>query len=103
MPPMYRVRKCSSPDDVDELHKLVKELAAFEKDADAVLQTLDDYRRDAFETQPTLFHAAFAECADIDGTSAGEGVVEWEVVRYVTWSHVHSLWKGKGAHLDDRP
>lgn len=87
----YRVRNCVSAD-VDQLLIFVKELANFEKAPDAVIQTAEDYRRDAFEMNPPLFYFAFAERRTETG---------WEPIGFANWIYVYSTWKGRGLYLDD--
>lgn len=83
-----RVRRCDSPTDADAIHKLVKQLAEFEKEADSVLLTPDDIRRDGFESDPPLFFAALAE-------------QEGEAVGLLLCYFKYSTWEGKCLHVED--
>ncbi len=83
-----RVRRCDSPADADAIYTLVKQLAVFEKEADSVRLTADDFRRDGFETEPPLFFAALAE---EDGVAVG----------LLLWFFKYSTWEGKCLHVED--
>lgn len=87
----FRVRKCTS-DDMERLYSFVTELAEFEKAPEQVIQSPDDFRRDGFEVDPPLFHAAFIEIDD-NG---------WEPVGFANWTYMYTTWKGRGFYLDDR-
>lgn len=89
---MYRVRKCDRSSDADVLYKMVLELADFENGLKSVEMTADDYRKDAFETKPPLFHAALAEHQDEQ---------EWKPVGYAVWVYSYSTWKGRSFYLED--
>lgn len=89
----YRIRRCESASDAEEIHGLVGELGAFEKKQEALTQTVADYKRDGFETSPPLFCAALAEYKK-------ENV--WVPVGLAVWYFTYSTWKGKSFYLEDR-
>lgn len=66
---------------------LIKELAVFEKEPDAVVLTVADLVRDGFALNP-LFHTFIAE-------SNGE------IVGMALYYYRYSTWKGKTIHLED--
>jgi len=66
---------------------LIQELAAFEKEPDAVLITVDDLTRDGFGEVP-LFQVFVAE-------------VDSEIVGIALYYYRYSTWKGKTIHLED--
>lgn len=66
---------------------LIKELALFEKEPDAVVVTVDELVRDGFGDNP-LFHTFVAEA---DG----------EVIAMALFYYRYSTWKGKTIHLED--
>jgi len=66
---------------------LIKELASFEKEPDAVLLTLTDLERDGFSENP-LFHTIIAE-------------VNEEIVGMALYYYRYSTWKGRTIHLED--
>ena len=66
---------------------LIKELASFEKEPDAVLLTLTDLQRDGFSENP-LFHTIIAE-------------VNEEIVGMALYYYRYSTWKGRTIHLED--
>lgn len=74
-------------EDMGQVLELIKELAEFEKEPDAVEITEEDLLRDGFGERP-LFHCFVAE---VDGMLAGMALV---YERYSTW-------KGKTIHLED--
>ncbi len=66
---------------------LIKELAIFEKEPEAVVVTVDDLIRDGFGDNP-LFHTFIAE-------------VNNEIVGMALYYYRYSTWKGKTIHLED--
>lgn len=76
-----------NPEDMKAVLGLIKELAEFEKEPNAVLVTVDDLIRDGFGTVP-LFHVFVAE-------------VESEIVGIALYYYRYSTWKGKTIHLED--
>lgn len=79
--------RTSRKEDMTKVLSLIKELALFEKETNAVEVTVNDLERDGFDSSP-LFHCFVAE---IEGDIAGMALV---YPRYSTW-------KGKTIHLED--
>lgn len=73
--------------DMPEVLLLIQELAAFEKEPDAVIITQEDLERDGFGEQP-LFTCFVAE---LDGKIEGMALLYFR----------YSTWKGKTVHLED--
>lgn len=73
--------------DMPDVLLLIKELAAFEKEPDAVIVTTEDLIRDGFG-ENKLFTCYVAEL---------NGVVEGMALFYFRYS----TWKGKTVHLED--
>ena len=67
--------------------KLIKELAAFEKEPEAVVVTVADLERDGFSENP-LFQTFVAE-------------VNGEIVGMALYYYRYSTWKGRTIHLED--
>lgn len=67
--------------------ELIKELAIFEKEPDAVVITVDDLIRDGFAENP-LFHTFVAEVDD-------------QIIGIALYYYRYSTWKGKTIHLED--
>ena len=82
--------------DMQAVLGLIQELAAFEKEPDAVLVTVDDLIRDGFGPVP-LFHVFVAEVDD--DTSDSEQPKQ--IVGIALWYYRFSTWKGKTIHLED--
>ena len=80
------IRK-GNPEDMEAVLGLIQELAAFEKEPDAVLITVDDITRDGFGEVP-LFQVFVAE-------------VDSEIVGIALYYYRYSTWKGKTIHLED--
>ena len=80
------IRK-GTPQDMPAVLELIKELAVFEKEPDAVLLTADDLVKDGFGTNP-LFYTFVAE-------------EEGEIIGMALFYHRYSTWKGKTIHLED--
>lgn len=73
--------------DMGAVLDLIKELAVFEKEPDAVVVTVEDLVRDGFSEVP-LFHVFVAEVAN-------------EIVGIALYYYRYSTWKGKTIHLED--
>jgi GNAT superfamily N-acetyltransferase len=82
----YIIRDAEAKD-MAQVHKLIKELAVFEKEDNAVEVTVEDLKRDGFGTD-RLFHCYVAEA---DGDVVGMALL---YSRYSTW-------KGPIIHLED--
>lgn len=75
-------------EDVPVILTLIRELAIYEREPDAVVATEDDLRTALFGPDP----AVFAHVAEEDGT----------VVGYALWFLTYSTWLGRhGIHLED--
>lgn len=81
-----KIRK-GKKEDMHGVLALIKELAVFEKEPNAVLITEEDLVRDGFGTNP-LFQVFVAE-------------VENEIVGIALYYYRYSTWKGKTIHLED--
>lgn len=73
--------------DMPAVLDLIRELAVFEKEPDAVVVTESDLVRDGFGATP-LFHTFIAE-------------VNGEIVGMALYYYRYSTWKGKTIHLED--
>lgn len=78
-------------EDMQSVYQLIKELAIFEKEPDAVLISVEDLIRDGFGEIP-LFHVFVAEI-DTDNNK--------EIVGIALYYYRYSTWKGKTIHLED--
>ncbi|MCW4469753.1 GNAT family N-acetyltransferase [Flavobacterium sp. MFBS3-15] len=74
-------------EDMPAVLGLIKELAKFEKEPDAVVVTADELLRDGFGQNP-LFHIFVAEAGG-------------EVIAMALFYYRYSTWKGKTIHLED--
>lgn len=74
-------------EDVAAMHRLVRELAAFEKAPEAVTNTVEDMLKDGFGQQPVYF----AFVAELQNEIVGMAI---SYIKYSTW-------KGKGVFLED--
>ena len=74
-------------EDMSAVLELIKELATFEKEPDAVVVTVADLERDGFGESP-LFHTLIAEEKE-------------EIVGMALYYYRYSTWKGKTIHLED--
>ncbi|WP_150252065.1 GNAT family N-acetyltransferase [Nocardiopsis deserti] len=78
------------PDDVPVIHALVRELAEYEKEPDAVVATEQDLRTALFGPDA----AVFAHVAQEDG--------DGQVVGFALWFRNYSTWTGRhGVYLED--
>ena len=90
-----RIRKGISSD-MPAVLALIKELAAFEKEPDAVVVTVDDLVRDGFSENP-LFHCFVAE----EDQESSDGNLPKEIIGIALYYYRYSTWKGKTIHLED--
>lgn len=74
-------------DDMPAVLDLIRELAIFEKEPDAVVVTVADLERDGFGDNP-LFHTFIAETDN-------------QIVGMALYYYRYSTWKGKTIHLED--
>ena len=74
-------------EDMPAVLDLIKELAIFEKEPNAVVVTVADLERDGFGENP-LFYTFVAEIDD-------------EIVGIALYYYRYSTWKGKTIHLED--
>ncbi|WP_029034488.1 GNAT family N-acetyltransferase [Salinimicrobium terrae] len=74
-------------EDMPAVLELIKELAVFEKEPDAVITTVETLEKEGFGTNP-LFHVFVAEV---------EGQIEGMALVYYRFS----TWKGRTLHLED--
>jgi GNAT superfamily N-acetyltransferase len=75
------------PQDMPAVLELIKELAVFEKEPDAVMVTVNDLVRDGFGANP-LFYTFVAE-------------VNGEIIGMALFYYRYSTWKGRTIHLED--
>ena len=74
-------------EDMPAVLGLIKELATFEKEPNAVVVTVADLERDGFGESP-LFHTFIAEEKE-------------EIIGMALYYYRYSTWKGKTIHLED--
>ena len=74
-------------EDMSSVLELIKELATFEKEPNAVVVTVADLERDGFGGSP-LFHTFIAEENN-------------EIVGMALYYYRYSTWKGRTIHLED--
>jgi len=80
------IRK-GTKDDMPAVLDLIRELAIFEKEPDAVVVTVADLERDGFGDNP-LFYTFIAETDN-------------QIVGMALYYYRYSTWKGKTIHLED--
>jgi GNAT superfamily N-acetyltransferase len=85
-----------NPQDMQAVLGLIKELAEFEKEPNAVLVTVDDLIRDGFGPVP-LFHVFVAEIED----DSNDNEHSQQIVGIALYYYRYSTWKGKTIHLED--
>ncbi len=84
---MEKIIRQAGPKDMPQVLELIKELAAFEKEPNAVVITAEDLVKDGFGTNP-LFTCFVAE---VNGLIQGMALVYYR----------YSTWKGRTVHLED--
>ena len=80
------IRK-GNPEDMEAVLGLIKELAVFENESNAVVITTEDLVRDGFSASPS-FQVFVAEVAA-------------QIVGIALYYYRYSTWKGKTIHLED--
>lgn len=80
------IRK-GSIEDMAAVLELIKELAVFEKEPEAVIISVKDLQRDGFSENP-LFKTFVAE-------------VDNEIIGVALYYYRYSTWKGRTIHLED--
>lgn len=80
------IRK-GNPEDMGGVLSLIKELAVFEKEPQAVVISVEDLVKDGFSSSP-LFQVFVAE-------------IEQQIVGIALYYYRYSTWKGKTIHLED--
>jgi ribosomal protein S18 acetylase RimI-like enzyme len=81
-------------EDMPAVLDLIKELAIFEKEPNAVLVTVADLQRDGFCENP-LFHTFVAEIENVGVEN------EKQIVGIALFYYRYSTWKGRTLHLED--
>ena len=74
-------------EDMEPVLDLIKELAIYEKEPEAVIVTAEDLRRDGFGEDPLFYCYVAVE----DGTIVGMALYYYR----------YSTWKGRTLHLED--
>lgn len=74
-------------EDMSAVLELIKELATFEKEPDAVVVTVEDLERDGFGENP-LFYTFIA-------------IIDEQIVGAALYYYRYSTWKGRTIHLED--
>lgn len=82
----FKIRKAKK-EDMPQVLDLINQLALFEKEADAVIVTVEDLQNDGFGEHPAFFCFVAEIDSKIEGIALGYN-------RYSTW-------KGKALHLED--
>jgi len=93
------IRK-GNPEDMQAVLELIQELAAFEKEPDAVLVTVDDLIRDGFGPVP-LFYVFVAEVESDPSPAQQRDEQAKQIVGIALYYYRYSTWKGKTIHLED--
>lgn len=101
----------ATPDDVHEIVDLIKDLAAYEKEPDAVRLTPERLREQLFGDNPAIFcHVVDSTSGNLDDTSdesrgSGDGGVGADGPRLdgiALWFLNYSTWEGThGIYLED--
>jgi len=89
------IRK-GTPEDMPAVLDLIRELAIFEREPEAVVVTVEDLIRDGFGDKP-LFHTFIAEVEN-DPEESGQAK---QIVGMALYYYRYSTWKGKTIHLED--
>ncbi|XP_063305891.1 thialysine N-epsilon-acetyltransferase-like isoform X2 [Pelobates fuscus] len=91
----YTVR-AAEPGDCEDIMRMIKELAEFEKLPDQVKTSADVLRRDGFEEPSPLFKCLVAELEEKDREDGGPAIVGYALSYFI-----YSTWKGRALYLED--
>ncbi|MFZ5872089.1 MAG: GNAT family N-acetyltransferase [Actinomycetota bacterium] len=89
MSPSWQVRP-AAPDDVHAIDALVRELAVYEREPDAVEASPEDFAAALFGSDPRV-HCHVAEVRLDDGDPEVVGMALWYVT-FSTWRGRHGIW-----------
>jgi len=91
------------PGDVAEIHRLIRELAEYERSADQVTATEDDLRQALFGERPAVFaHVAVHQPTVHETTVPRTTGHEETVAGFALWFLNYSTWVGRhGIYLED--
>lgn len=90
----------ATPDDVHEIVNLIKDLAAYEKEPDAVRLTPERLREQLFGDNPAIFcHVVDSTSGNLGGCDEGgvgagprlDGIALW-FLNYSTWEGTHGIY-----------
>lgn len=99
-PPRWRLRN-AVPGDAEDLERLVRELATYEREPDAVVATAADFTAALF-AEPPLVHCLVAEVEGVEGADAADLGRQRHVVGMAMWFVTFSTWRGRhGLWLED--
>lgn len=90
-----KIRKATQFD-MKAVLELIQELAAFEKEPDAVIVTEQDLIRDGFSENP-LFYCFVAE----ENSDSSDSEQSKQIIGMALYYYRYSTWKGKTIHLED--
>lgn len=93
-PQNFRVRRCNHSDDAEQIYRLTRAQAIYEKSLDEMETSLEDFRRDGFERDPPLFYAALAERHNPHDN-------RWHAVGFAMFFLSYSSWKGRSLYLEE--
>ena len=80
--------RLAKPADIDDIHRLIYELAVYEKAPEQMVATVDQINQSLFKDNPD----AFCHIAEVDG----------QIVGIALWFLNYSTWLGKpGIYLED--
>jgi len=80
--------RLATPSDVEDIHRLIYELAVYEKAPEQMVATIDQINGSLFKNMPV----AFCHVAEVDG----------KIVGIALWFLNYSTWLGKpGIYLED--
>ena len=80
--------RLAKPEDIADIHRLIYELAVYEKAPEQMVATVDQINQSLFKDNPV----AFAHVAEVDG----------QIVGIALWFLNYSTWLGKpGIYLED--
>ncbi|XP_053319158.1 thialysine N-epsilon-acetyltransferase-like [Spea bombifrons] len=86
----------AQPEDCEDIMRMIKELAEYEKLPEQVKNTAEGLRRDGFEQSSPFFKCLVAEFGDEGRRGGGPAVVGY-ALSYFTYS----TWKGRALYLED--
>lgn len=83
--------RAARPEDVPHILRLIHDLAVYEREPDAVVNTEDSLTRHLFGEHPAVFCHVIEDALQEGGPATVVGMALW-FLNYSTWEGTHGIW-----------